>query len=315
MGHNHSHHHHSHHHNHGHHHPELKGTNLSIAILLNVLITVSQIIGAIYSKSLSLMTDALHNLSDVMALILSWVANRLTRRKSTQKQSFGYKRAEILAAFINAVTLLGISVYLIVEAVERLIGGSNVAVKGDMVIWLALLSIVANGLSVLLIKKDAKHSMNMKAAYLHLFSDMLTSIAVLVGGLMMKYYGFYWVDSLLSIIIAVYLIISSWKLVKGSTKVLMQFAPSHINLDEIVTSINNIDGVNGIHHIHIWQLGDHDCYFEAHIDVQEDMKISVIDDLLKEIRMVLKTEYHINHATLQPECSACSDKSIIVQED
>lgn len=308
MGHNHSHH-------HGHHHPELKGTNLSIAILLNVLITASQIIGAIYSNSLALMTDAIHNLSDVMALILSWVANKLSKRKSTKKQTFGFKRAEILAAFINAAMLLGISVYLIVEAVERLIEGSSIAVKGDLVIWLALLSIVANGLSVLLIQKDAKHSMNMKAAYLHLFSDMLTSIAVLVGGLMMKFYGYYWVDSILSILIAIYLIVSSLKLVIGAIKVLMQFTPSHINFDDIVSSVNRMNGVGGIHNIHIWQLGDHDCYFEAHITLQEDEKLSDVEDLLTEIRKLLKTEYHINHVTLQPELSSSTDKSIIVQED
>ncbi|WP_068472803.1 cation diffusion facilitator family transporter [Saccharicrinis aurantiacus] len=308
MGHNHSHH---HHHNHGHHHPELKGTNLSIAILLNVLITVSQIIGALYSKSLSLMTDALHNLSDVMALIISWVANKLSKRESTHKETFGYKRAEILAAFINAATLLGISVYLIVEAVERLMGGSSIAVKGDMVIWLALLSIVANGLSVLLIQKDAKHSMNMKAAYLHLFSDMLTSIAVLIGGLMMKYYGFYWVDSILSIMIAIYLIISSWKLVIGATKVLMQFAPSHINLNDIVESIKKIEGVKGLHHIHIWQLSDHENHFEAHIELDKDLKLSEVDAILNIVRHELSHHYNISHHTLQAEYNVCNDKSII----
>ncbi|WP_066628193.1 cation diffusion facilitator family transporter [Labilibacter marinus] len=307
------HHHHNDHH-HGHHHPELKGKNLMVAIFLNILITVAQVIGAIFSHSLSLMTDALHNLSDVMALVISYVANKLAKRKPTQKQSFGYKRAEILAAFINAATLLGISIYLIVEAVERLVTTKNVEVSGELVMWLAGLSIVANGLSVLLIQKDAKNSMNMKAAYLHLFSDMLTSIAVLIGGVLMAKWGWYWMDSLLSVIIALYLIISSWKLVLGSTKVLMQFTPTGIHLDEVVSELSNITEIKNVHHVHIWQLTDHDIHFEAHLDFKQDMKLSEVDKTLTTVREMLDHKFHIHHVTLQPEFHVCEDKSVLANE-
>ncbi|MGQ1784333.1 MULTISPECIES: cation diffusion facilitator family transporter [unclassified Saccharicrinis] len=303
--------HHHHDHYHGHHHPELQGKNLMIAILLNVLITVSQIIGAILSHSLSLMTDALHNLSDVMALVISYVANKLAKRKPTNRQSFGYKRAEILAAFINAATLLGISIYLIVEAIERMVMSKSVEVGGELVMWLAGLSIVANGLSVLLIQKDARNSMNMKAAYLHLFSDMLTSIAVLIGGFLMMNYKLYWVDSLLSVIIAVYLIVSSWKLVIGAMKVLMQFTPQDIDLDKIKEVICGLNQVENVHHVHIWQLTDHEIHFEAHIDCSEDLILSQVDKVMDKVRELLHHEFNIHHATLQPEFHVCDDKSLI----
>ncbi len=308
----HSHHHTEHHH--GHHHHELSGKNLGIAIFLNILITLFQIVGALISRSLSLFTDALHNLSDVMALVISWVAHKLAKRKFTAQQSFGYKRAEIIAAFINASTLLAISVYLIIEAIQRLSNHKSVAVNSDWVIGLAAFSIVANGLSVVLVQRDAKHSMNMKAAYLHLFSDMLTSIGVLVGGILMKYWNVYWVDSVLSILIAIYLIISSWKLVLSSLKVLMQFAPEHIHLQDVVDHVIKVDGVKGIHHVHIWQLSDNDCFFEAHIETEQDLKLTEVEKMLRNIEEELTHHFAITHVTLQPGFNCCEDKSIIKQE-
>jgi cobalt-zinc-cadmium efflux system protein len=307
-------HHHTHSHDHGHHYSELKGKNLVVAIILNILITVSQIVGAFLSHSLSLMTDALHNLSDVMALFISYIANKLSKREYTYKKSFGFKRAEILAAFINATTLLGVSVYLIVEAIERLITVKEVLIKGELIIWLAGLSIVANGLSVLLIHKDAKHSMNMKAAYLHLFSDMLSSIAVLIGGVMISYFNMYWIDSVLSIAIAIYLIVSSWRLVISALRILMQFTPAHVDLHEIEKAVCEMDEVKNIHHVHVWQLTDNENHFEAHIDFEKDLPLSIVDSVLDKVRELLYHDFNIHHVTLQPEYHVCKDKSMILQE-
>ncbi len=307
-------HHHHHDHAHHHHHHELSGKNLGIAIILNVLITLLQIAGAFVSRSLSLLTDALHNLSDVMALVISWMAHKLVKRKPTEIQSFGYKRAEIVAAFINAATLLAISVYLIAESFTRLLNPSEITINSNWVIALATFSIVANGISVLLVQRDAKHSMNMKAAYLHLFSDMLTSIGVLVGGLLMKYFQIFWVDSIISIFIAIYLIVSSWKLVIASLKVLMQFAPEHIDLNEVVQHVKGVEGVKGIHHVHIWQLGEQDCFFEAHIVIENDSKLTEVEKILHQLEDELKHHFEITHVTLQPEFVCCNDKSVIKQE-
>jgi len=180
-------------HEHSHSHADLKGRNLVISILLNIIITVSQVAGGLVSGSLSLLSDALHNFSDVLSLVVSYIATILSKKQASNNKTFGYKRAEIIAAFVNAATLIIVAVILIKEAVERFYNPQEI--ESDLVIWLSLLGIIANGFSVLLLKKDASSNMNMKSAYLHLLTDMMASVAVLIGGLLMKFYQMYWVDA------------------------------------------------------------------------------------------------------------------------
>ncbi|PJC59864.1 MAG: cation transporter, partial [Flavobacteriales bacterium CG_4_9_14_0_2_um_filter_35_242] len=205
-----------------HHHPQNKinGKRLLFSILLNIVITVAQIIGGLISGSLALISDALHNFSDVISLIISYLANYLNnKKKQTLSQTFGYKRAEIIAAFVNAASLIGIAIFLAFQAFKNLLNVHEV--KSDIVIGLALVGILANGLSVLLIKNDAEHNLNMKSAYVHLLTDMLTSVAVFIGGLLMKYYQIFWIDSALTLLIVIYLIQMSWRILMQSLKILM----------------------------------------------------------------------------------------------
>ncbi len=229
---------HHHHHGHSHTHNDLKGRNLLISIVLNIAITVSQVIGGVVSGSLALLSDALHNFSDVLSLIISYVATRLGKRKASSLKTFGYKRAEIMAAFVNAATLIVVAIVLMIEAVERLLQPQEI--ESNLVIWLSLLGIAANGFSVLLLKKDSKDNMNMRSAYLHLLTDMMASVAVLAGGLLMKFYEIYWVDAVLTMLIGIYLIYMGYDLLKESTKVLMLFTPKSIAIQEIVESICTI---------------------------------------------------------------------------
>jgi cobalt-zinc-cadmium efflux system protein len=208
---------------HDHHHHNVTGKNLFVSIVLNLFITTAQIIGGIVSGSLALLSDALHNFSDVMALLIAWWANKISSKESSEEKTFGYKRAEIVAALFNASVLVGIGVYLIVEGVAKLMRPE--AIDSDIVIYLALLGIVFNFISVLLLQKDAKENLNMKAAYLHLLSDTMTSVAVLIGGLGMKYFGAFWIDPFITIVIALYLIQTSFSLIKETTSILMQFSP------------------------------------------------------------------------------------------
>jgi len=301
------------HHSHQHAHHELSGRNLFISIILNILITVAQIIGGIISGSLSLISDAIHNLSDVISLVISYVANLLTnRKKQTLEKTFGYKRAEIIAAFINASALIVIAFFLAIEAIKRF--NYPKIIDSNLVIWLALLGILFNGLSVLLLKKDASHNMNMKSAYLHLLSDMLTSVAVLIGGLLMKYLEIYWVDAVLTIIISIYLLIMSWGIFKDSLKILMLFAPEHIKINEIVNELSKNKAVKNIHHIHIWQLNEHNCHFEAHVEFKEDIILSEFDSICIELEKVLLDKFQINHCNFQPEYNRKDSKEIIIQD-
>lgn len=291
---------------------EVKGNNLILSILLNLLITIAQVIGGIISGSLALISDALHNFSDVLSLVFSLVAHKLSRRKASLNNTFGYKRAELIAAFINAITLIIVAFFLIYEASTRLFHPEPI--KSGLVIWLALLGIVVNGGSVLLLKKDSEHNLNMKSAYLHLLTDMMASVAVLVGGLLMKFYGWFWVDSVMTLLIAAYLIYVSYGLIKSSVKMLMLFTPDFIDIKEVVSEVHKIKGVNKLHHIHIWHLNDEELHLEAHLDCSEDIKMSEFNILLEKIENVLFKEFEINHINIQPEFKKEDPKDFIVQD-
>lgn len=300
-------------HNHVHiHKHEVQGKNLIYSILLNLLITIAQIIGGILSGSLSLISDALHNFSDVLSLGFSLIAHKLSRKQASEENTFGYKRAELIAAFVNASTLIIVALFLIYGATERFFNPKTI--ESNLVIWLSVLGIVVNGGSVLLLQKDAEHNINMKSAYLHLLTDMMASVAVLVGGLLMKYFGWFWVDGVMTILIAIYLIVVGIDLLKTSTKMLMLFTPSHININDLVKEVHKIPGVKKLHHVHVWNLNDEELHLEAHLDCTHNIKMSEFNDLLDQIEQVLFNEFHINHINIQPEFKKEDPKETIVQD-
>jgi cobalt-zinc-cadmium efflux system protein len=295
-----------------HHHPQLSAKKLLFSIILNLIITTSQFVGGVISGSLSLMSDATHNLSDVISLVISYVAAKLKHKKQTEHQTFGYKRAEIIAAFINATSLIILSVFLGIESIHRF--NDVKEVESNLVIWLALLAIVANTLSVFLLAKDAKSNINMRSAYLHLLTDALVSVAVLIGGFMMKYYQIYWVDPAITLAISVYLLYLSWDILLESTQMLMLFAPKGLSIKEIENYVMDIEGVKNLHHVHLWQLNDHDIYIEAHIEFKNDIKLSEWDEICYQIEKLLWDKFKINHSMLQPEYDREDDKDFIIQD-
>lgn len=291
---------------------DVKGKNLVFSIFLNLVITIAQIIGGIFSGSLALISDALHNFSDVLTLVFSLYANKLSKRKASLNHTFGYKRAELIAAFVNASTLIIVALFLIYNSIERFFDPK--IIQSDLVIGLSVLGIAVNGLSALLLKKDAEHNLNMKSAYLHLFTDMMASVAVLIGGLLMKYFGWFWVDGVMTILIAIYLIIVGVDLIKSSTKILMLFTPDHIDIKEIIREVHKIEGINKLHHIHIWNLNDDELHLEAHLDCSEDIKMSEFNLILDKVEQVLFSQFHINHINIQPEFKKEDSKDFIVQD-
>ena len=299
-------------HNHHHHH-EVQGKNLLFSIVLNLVITVAQVVGGILSGSLALISDALHNFSDVLSLVFSYVAHKLSKKKASVNQTFGYKRAELIAAFVNAMTLIIVALLLIYGAIERFFNPQEI--KSSLVIWLSILGIVVNGLSAFMLKKDADKNLNMKSAYLLLFTDMLASVTVLIGGLVMKYFQWFWVDSVLTILIAFYLIIVGFDLLKTSTKMLMLFTPVHIDINEIISEVHKIEGVGKLHHIHVWHLNDDELHLEAHLDCIEDIKMSEFNEIVSQLERILLDKFQINHINIQPEYNKEEDsKDFIVQD-
>ncbi len=274
-------------------------SKLIFTVILNLIITAAQIVGGIISGSLALISDAIHNLSDSLSVILAWIAQVLSSKPSTLKSTFGYKRAEILAAFINSIALIAISVYLIFEAINRLLHPEQV--DAVWMFWLGLLGLVANGLSVFVLEGEKNKNINIKAAYLHLLGDALTSLAVIVGAALIWMYQVVWVDAVVTILIGCYLLIHTWKLLKESVTILMQMTPAETDITEIKKRLSQIEGINDIHHIHVWNLTDKLLHFECRLNLEHDLKVSATNQIFKKVRKILHDEFDIEHVTIQFE--------------
>lgn len=299
-------------HAHGHSHSSI-GKNLLITIILNFGITAFQIVGFFISGSLSLLSDALHNFTDVFSLVISWIADKISKKENSLKATFGYKRSEVLAAFINTVTLFVVAAYLIIEAIERINEADFVKVDATWIIWGTLVSIVGNLLSVIVLHAQAKDNINVKSSYVHLLSDLFTSIAVLIGGIIMYYYNFYWLDAVLSIAIAVYLLILSVQLLRKTLNILMQFSPIDITTNDIHQIVSRFDEIENIHHLHIWEITTGRTMMMAHVDFSKNMDLKAANKIMIQLVQIFKDEYQIFEVTLQPEFDYADDKSLIVK--
>lgn len=284
---------------------EHTGRNLAITVILNGIITIAQFVGGIISGSLALISDALHNLSDVISVILAYLAHRIGMRPQTQKSTFGFKRAEILAAFINAISLIAISVYLIVEAGKRFMNPKEVDFQ--WMLGLGILGFLANGLSVLILQKNKEENLNIRAAYLHLIGDALTSVAVIAGAVCIWLFQIYWIDPLVTVLISIYIFAHTFKILKESVGILMQFAPSQIDQQSVVHVLEEIQEISSVHHVHLWQLADHQIYFEAHLVLSKNFPISDTQAVTENAKRLLNSRFGITHTTFQYEYISCED--------
>jgi cobalt-zinc-cadmium efflux system protein len=293
-------------HNHSH---SSTGIRLLITVLLNLFITVAEVIGGIISGSLALISDALHNFSDAISVIISYIAIKLKERDSSSKHTFGFKRAEILAAVINSSILVIISIYLFYEAILRF--QNPEPIKGVLMTVVASIGLAANIAGTLLLKRDAKTSMNIRSSYFHLLSDAVSSVAVITGGLAIVVWKVYWIDPVLTILISIYITRESFKILFEAIHVLMEGAPPDISIREIQSEVEKLERVENIHHVHIWTVGENDVHLEAHINVA-DMMISKSNVMYVQIEALLKSKFGINHITLQFECEQCKDVGLVV---
>ncbi len=300
-------------HTHDHTLPESISTSrLLITMALNFLITIAEITGGIISGSLSLISDALHNFSDGVSVIISYVAIKLTGKENSYRHTFGLKRAEIFAAVINSSVLVVISIYLFYEAVNRFMHPQSIS--GGVMSIVASVGLIANVVGTYLLHQDAKRSINIKSAYLHLFSDAVSSVGVILGGLAIYFWGIYWIDPVLTIIIGLYIIKESYQILTSAIHILMEGAPTGLSLVEIQQAVEALPEVSDIHHIHVWHIGEHDVHFEAHVNVK-DMLISESDQLRQKIERILEEQFGIHHITLQFECNQCPDVGLIKQQE
>ncbi len=297
----------SHYHAHSHHRPT-SGRRLFLTMMLNFVITAAEIIGGILSGSLALISDALHNFSDGIAIIISYIAILLNKKPKNSHYTFGLRRAEILAAIINSSTLIIICFYLLREAYERFMHPEPIA--GGMMITVATIGLAANIAGTLLIRKGAQHSMNLRSVYLHLLSDAVSSVAVIIGGLAIYFYNMYWLDPMLTVLISLYILRESYTIAKEAVQVIMMASPEGIDLQAIEGAILGIPQVKNVHHVHLWRLDEHRIHFEAHVEV-EDMPVSATEPILNAIQHELQERFGISHVTIQFEQDRCAEKSLL----
>jgi cobalt-zinc-cadmium efflux system protein len=297
-------------HQHTHEHqPDLKGKKLLYATALNLVITLAEVAGGLLSNSLALLSDAIHNLGDTFAIMLAYVANFLSKRDANEKKTFGYKRVEILAALLNAVILIAITLFLFIEAFKRLKTPEPVA--GAIMFWVALVGLAANLVSVLLLKNEAHHNLNIRAAYLHLLGDTISSVAVIAGSILIVLFKIYWVDPVITFLIGIYILKEAYVVMKEAVQILMQGTPASIDLQEVVTELQKLESVRNIHHVHAWTLDDKQIHFECHADLLDDLPISKADKIRTEMESLLKNKFDISHVTIQFEYNCCDQKNVI----
>jgi cobalt-zinc-cadmium efflux system protein len=277
-------------------------------MLLNILITVVQIAGGIISGSLALISDALHNLSDAVSIIISYIAIRLKKQNNSERHTFGLKRAEILAAVINSSVLIAIYIFLFYEAFLRFLNPDKI--EAGIMTLIASIGFVANVIGTILLRRDSKNSINIRSSYIHLLSDSVSSVAVILAGIAISVWNILWIDPLLTIFIGIYIIKESFNILLEAVHVLMEGAPSEISLDEVKKEVEKFSEVKDIHHIHIWTVGDGDIHLEAHVNIN-DIKISESDKLRFKIEQKIESIFHIHHITLQFECNQCLEDGLL----
>ncbi|MEO0142060.1 MAG: cation diffusion facilitator family transporter [candidate division WOR-3 bacterium] len=288
---------------------KISSRRIMFVIILNFLITATEIAGGLIAHSLSLLSDALHNLTDGFAILTSFFALRLGQRRSTTQMTFGFKRAEILAALFNSSILIIIIFFLLKEAASRLF--SPHIINSNLMLTVAIVGLLANLVGVTLLKKDADHNLNIKSAYLHLFADSLSSIGIVIGGLLIKFFNIYIIDPILTVVISIYILRESYFIFRNTINILMQSTPDGIDIREIKSAIESIPEVHNLHHVHVWQMTDRDIHFEGHIDICNDLRTSEVADIIKKIEEILLSKFNITHTTIQVEFGTCSDKEVI----
>lgn len=290
-------------HNHSHETKDIIEVKLIFSVIFNLIITLSEITGGILSGSLALISDALHNLSDTGALLTSFFARKISKKPKNLKYTYGYKRAEIIAAIINTTILLAISATLLIEGVKKII--SPAEIKTNLMLIIAYIGLFGNGLTAILLFSHSKENLNLKSSFLHILSDLFSSIAIIITGHLISKYNILILDPIITFLIASYIIIESIKILKESLKIVMQATPENIDINYLKQELENLNFVKDVHHVHAWTLDGQDVYLECHVKINSndyDKCLEIINKKLKDLGF--------NHNTIQLELEKCTDNCI-----
>lgn len=298
----------------GHHHhhvdPNAGDAKVFWAVVVNLGLTVVQIVGGVLSGSLALIADAIHNLSDALSLVIAFFARKIARRPADEKMTYGYGRAEIVAALVNYTTLILIGLYLVYEAVLRFF--EPAAVEGWTVVIIATIALAIDAVTALLTFSLSKQSVNMRAAFLHNVADALGSIAVIAAGTLILLYDWRLVDPAVTLLIAGYILWQSFAEIGAVIRILMLGSPPKVDTQRVLAEIASVEGVASVHHLHLWQMQEHENAVDAHLVIASGQWKNA--DAVKEgVRAKLRESFAIMHSTLETECSlhACPDPKSI----
>ena len=267
------------------------------ATVLNLVITAVEFGGGLLSGSLALLSDAIHNLGDSASIVMAYVASRISQRNSNQSKTYGYRRAEILSSYFNAIFLLVMSALLIWEAIRRF--AHPHPVNGGLMLVVAVVGLLANGFSAWLLHSGSHNNLNLKATYLHILSDAFASGGVILGALIIKIFHVVWADPLMTIVVSVYIAYKTIPIIIEATNILMEAGP-RLDYRAVKATVLSVPGVDNIHHVHTWMIDEHRIMLTAHIAL-EDQELSEVEPIYQKIRKLLKDKYNIEHATLQAE--------------
>ncbi len=285
-------------------HPASEGgkRDLLIALSITLLMMVAEVVGGLLSNSLALLSDAGHMLTDNLALLLSFFAMKFATMPATERRTFGFYRLEILAALLNGVVLVLLSLYIMYQAYLRMLHPQPV--QGTLMLVVAAVGLVANIIGAVFLFKHSHTSLNIRGAYLHIVGDALSSIGVVIGGVIILYTGWYQIDPILSILIALVIIYGSWSLVRESVNILLESVPAHINVETVAAEMAKIRGVREAYHIHVWTITSGVYAMSVHVLI-DDQLVSGSRDIIDEIKGLLSRKFNVLHSTIQLECDRC----------
>ncbi len=289
---------------------EVSGGRLLLTMLLNLLIPSAQVAGGILANSVALLSDAVHNFSDFAALLIAYIAWRVGRKGATTRHTFGFRRVEILAALLNVLILVGACSVILFEALQRFRHPQEVS--APWVMALAAVGIVGNGLSALLLHRDAAHNLNVRGAFLHMLGDLLTSVAVLINGVVLLFKPWTWLDPLLSLLIVVLILRNCWSLLREAVAVLMNATPRHVDIIAIKEALEAVPGVLNAHYLHAWNVSSSSIAFSCHL-VIPDQKLSEGEHVRRLAEETLRRRFGIDHAIIQLETQCCGNGSLLCE--
>lgn len=282
-------------------------TRLSLSLVLTLAFVVVEAVAGIFANSLALLTDAAHNLTDVIALGLTWFAVRITAQPANAQKTYGYHRAGILVALLNSTTLVLISLGIFYEAYRRFITPPEV--QSNILIGVGLIAVVINLVTALLVQRGSQSDLNLRSAFVHLMGDVLATIGAVIAGVIIYFTNANWLDPLVSVLIGFLILYNAWGILRDAVDILLEGTPRDVDIKNMVSDIVQVDGVLGIHDLHVWSLTQSLRTMSAHI-LTDDVHISTGAQIQRQVSEMVRHRYNIAHATIQLECVDCFPDSL-----